>query len=64
MQEAREYLIYHSDRENQYVDKEYQNQQRKKGIQTSMNRKGNCYENTCIESSHSNIKKDLIHHQD
>ncbi|MEZ2457709.1 integrase core domain-containing protein [Salinicoccus roseus] len=31
-------------------------------IQTSMSRKGNCYDNAYIESFHSIIKKELIHH--
>lgn len=43
---------------------EYQNLLREKGIQTSMSRKGNCYDNACIESFHSIIKKELIHHQE
>ncbi|PKW53774.1 hypothetical protein CYJ02_06315 [Staphylococcus pseudintermedius] len=28
-----------------------------------MSRKGNCYDNACIEPFHSSIKKELIHHQ-
>ncbi|EGQ2712975.1 IS3 family transposase [Staphylococcus pseudintermedius] len=28
-----------------------------------MSRKGNCYDNVCIESFHSIIKKELIYHQ-
>jgi len=28
-----------------------------------MSRKGNCYDNACIESFHSIIKKELIHHE-
>ncbi|WP_212929525.1 IS3 family transposase, partial [Oceanobacillus oncorhynchi] len=31
---------------------------------TSMSRKGNCYDNACIESFHSVIKKELIFHED
>jgi len=27
----------------------------------SMSRKGNCYDNACIESFHSVIKRELIH---
>lgn len=29
-----------------------------------MSRKGNCYDNACIESFHSVIKKELIFHED
>ncbi|MFD2211820.1 hypothetical protein ACFSMW_19100 [Virgibacillus halophilus] len=28
-----------------------------------MSRKGNCYDNACIESIHSIIKKELIFHE-
>ncbi|HEC2181209.1 TPA: IS3 family transposase [Staphylococcus delphini] len=63
IQEPREGLIHHSDRGSQYVSIEYQNLLREKGIQSSMSRKGNCYDNACIESFHSIIKKELIHHQ-
>ncbi len=64
IQEPREGLIHHSDRGSQYASIEYQNLLYEKGIQTSMSRKGNCYDNACIESFHSIIKKELIHHQD
>ncbi|TKI61243.1 hypothetical protein FC756_19670 [Lysinibacillus mangiferihumi] len=36
---------------------------RNNGITTSMSRKGNCYDNACIESFHSVIKKELIFHE-
>ncbi|EKC6408305.1 IS3 family transposase [Staphylococcus pseudintermedius] len=64
IQEPREGLIHHSDQGSQYASIEYQNLLREKGIQSSMSRKGNCYDNACIESFHSIIKKELIHHQD
>ncbi|GIW50223.1 MAG: hypothetical protein KatS3mg080_0834 [Anoxybacillus sp.] len=32
-------------------------------MQTSMSRKGNCYDNACAESFHSIIKKELIFHE-
>ncbi|UXR70551.1 IS3 family transposase [Staphylococcus sp. IVB6246] len=63
IQEPKEGLIHHSDRGSQYASIEYQNLLREKGIQSSMSRKGNCYDNACIESFHSIIKKELIHHQ-
>nr|WP_241523193.1 IS3 family transposase [Staphylococcus delphini] len=62
IQEPRESLIHHSDHGSQYASIEYQNLLREKGIQSSMSRKGNCYDNACIESFHSIIKKELIHH--
>lgn len=56
-------LIHHSDRGSQYASKEYQQILRENGIITSMSRKGNCYDNACIESFHSVIKKELIFHE-
>ena len=56
-------LIHHSDRGSQYASKEYQQILRNNGITTSMSRKGNCYDNACIESFHSVIKKELIFHE-
>lgn len=56
-------LIHHSDRGSQYASLAYQDLLRTHGIITSMSRKGNCYDNACIESFHSIIKKELIHHE-
>ena len=56
-------LIHHSDRGSQYASKEYQQILQNSGIATSMSRKGNCYDNACIESFHSVIKKELIFHE-
>src|SRR5699024_11265027 len=54
-------LIHHSDRGSQYAALDYQALLREHDITTSMSRKGNCYDNACIESFHSIIKKELIH---
>lgn len=59
----KEGLIHHSDRGSQYAANEYQAMLRNYEITTSMSRKGNCYDNACIESFHSVIKKELIFHQ-
>ncbi|NBJ71600.1 hypothetical protein D1839_19515 [Roseburia sp. 1XD42-34] len=56
-------LIHHSDRGRQYAAYDYQAILRDHKITTSMSRKGNCYDNACIESFHSVIKKELIFHQ-
>lgn len=56
-------LIHHSDRGSQYASKEYQQILQNSRITTSMSRKGNCYDNACIESFHSVIKKELIFHE-
>lgn len=58
-----ERLIHHSDRGSQYAATDYQAILRSYGITTSMSRKGNCYDNACIESFHSLIKKELIFHE-
>ena len=43
------------------TSKAYQNRLRQLGITSSMSRKGNCYDNACIESFHSLIKKELVY---
>lgn len=53
-------LIHHSDRGSQYASKDYQDILRSNGMFTSMSRKGNCYDNACIESFHGVIKRELI----
>ncbi|TVX96221.1 IS3 family transposase [Paenibacillus cremeus] len=54
-------LIHHSDRGSQYASKEYRNQLKKYGMEASMSRKGNCYDNACIEAFHSILKRELIY---
>ncbi|WP_375199370.1 IS3 family transposase [Bacillus sp. RS11] len=56
-------LIHHSDRGSQYASKEYQQVLRTNKMITSMSRKGNCYDNACIESFHSVIKRELVFHE-
>jgi putative transposase len=54
-------LIHHSDRGSQYASHDYRNQLKEYKMKASMSRKGNCYDNACIESFHSLIKKELIY---
>jgi putative transposase len=54
-------LIHHSDRGSQYASAEYRKQVVKYKMTASMSRKGNCYDNACIESFHSILKKELIY---
>jgi putative transposase len=54
-------VLHHSDRGSQYCSKEYQKQVKRYGINVSMSRKGNGYDNACIESFHSVLKKELIY---
>ncbi|MFC0216505.1 IS3 family transposase [Paenibacillus chartarius] len=54
-------LIHHSDRGSQYASKEYRDKLALFFMKASMSRKGNCYDNACIESFHSVLKKELIY---
>lgn len=54
-------LIFHSDRGVQYAAYDYQTALKENGIIQSMSRKGNCYDNACMESFFSTLKKDLIY---
>ena len=53
--------LHHSDRGSQYASHEYQSRLRNLGIKISMSRKGNCYDNACIESFHSLLKKECVY---
>lgn len=61
-QPPKEGLIHHSDRGSQYASIDYTALLKEANIKISMSRKGNCYDNACIESFHSVIKKELIFH--
>lgn len=54
-------LIHHSDRGSQYCSIDYTDILKAKKMQISMSKKGDPYDNACIESFHSTIKKDLIY---
>jgi putative transposase len=54
-------VLHHSDRGSQYASHDYQKQLKIYAMKGSMSRKGNCYDNACIESFHSIIKKELIY---
>jgi putative transposase len=54
-------LIFHSDRGSQYAAYAYQEILGKYCIRQSMSRKGNCYDNACMESFFSTLKKDIIY---
>lgn len=54
-------LVHHSDRGSQYCSNEYVEKLNDNGIQISMSRKGDPYDNACIESFHATIKKELIY---
>ncbi len=49
-------LKHHSDRGSQYCSDKYQKILRDNGIMCSMSRKGNCWDNACIESFFGSLK--------
>jgi hypothetical protein len=57
-------LIHHSDRGSQYASHAYQELMTTYQMRGSMSRKGDCYDNACIESFHGIIKKELIYLND
>ncbi|MFC3210925.1 IS3 family transposase [Planomicrobium okeanokoites] len=56
-----EKLIHHSDRGSQYCSNEYTDLLKEKEVQISMSRKGDPYDNACIESFHATLKKELVY---
>ena len=54
-------LIHHSDRGSQYCSKDYTGLLTEREMKGSMSRKGDPYDNACIESFHATIKKELIY---
>jgi len=54
-------LIHHSDRGSQYASIEYRQRIESMKMIGSMSRKGDCYDNACMESFHSVLKKELVH---
>jgi putative transposase len=52
-------LVHHSDRGTQYTAKAYQQLLAQHGIVGSMSRRGNCWDNACVESFFSTLKREL-----
>ena len=57
-------LIHHSDRGRQYASKKYQEALDAHGMECSMSRKGDCWDNAPVESWFHTLKTELIHHRD
>jgi transposase InsO family protein len=57
-------LLHHSDRGSQYASEDYQKLLAARGIQCSMSRKGNCWDNAVAESFFSSLKMQLVHDAD
>ena len=56
-------LMLHSDRGVQYAAKEYQRILTEHQIVCSMSRKGNCWDNACVESFFSTLKVECVYPQ-
>ncbi len=53
-------LLHHSDRGVQYAAEDFQTLLEKHGIECSMSRKGNCWDNACQESFFGKVKAEWI----
>lgn len=56
-------LLHHSDRGVQYASAAYQSLLAEHGIEPSMSRVGNCWDNAVMESFFSSLKRELVHHE-
>lgn len=54
-------LLHHSDRGSQYAATADQQHRRTAGMTSSMSRRGNCWDNACVESFFGTLKRELIH---
>lgn len=55
-------LIHHSDRGSQYCSHDYRRLLDQFGMEVSMSRRGNCYDNAPMESFFGTLKTELVHH--
>lgn len=56
-------LLHHSDRGSQYACQDYQELLKAYGMQGSMSRKGDCWDNAPMESFFHTLKTELTHHE-
>jgi putative transposase len=56
-------LLHHSDRGVQYACERYRQMLAENGIEASMSRTGNCYDNAVMESFFSTLKTELVYHR-
>jgi putative transposase len=54
-------LLHHSDRGSQYASAAYREKLNDYGMQISMSRKGDCWDNAVVESFFATLKRELIH---
>lgn len=55
--------LHHSDRGCQYASADYRRLLAAHGLEASMSRAGNCYDNAAMESFWSTLKNELVHRQ-
>jgi putative transposase len=53
-------LLHHSDRGSQYASRAYRQKLAHRGIEASMSRRGNCWDNAPVESFFSTLKTELF----
>ncbi len=56
-------LLHHADRGSQSAAIRYQQVLATHGIAVSMSRRGNCWDNACVESFFGTLKRELIYHR-
>ena len=56
-------VLHHSDRGSQYAATAYQALLTTHGMAGSMSRRGNCWDNACVESFFGTLKRELIYHR-
>ena len=56
-------LLHHSDRGSEYTSLGYQACLKQEGIDVSMSRTGDCYDNAAMESFFATLKKECVHRQ-
>jgi transposase InsO family protein len=60
LRQPHEGCIHHTDRGSQYCSNDYQKLLTKHGFEVSMSGKGNCYDNSMVETFFKSIKAELI----
>ena len=55
-------LLHHTDRGSQYASLSYRGRLEGLGIEVSMSRRGDCYDNAVVESFFGTLKQELVHH--
>jgi putative transposase len=54
-------LLHHSDQGSQYTSEDFQRLLSAEGITCSMSRRGDCWDNSVVESFFASLKKDRVH---